>query len=108
MNSLFGNLGVVAPLLVPLDVCPSAPDGAKPLITSVMGWVFWAVIILFWAGIVMGIGSIVAGRLFGLQHSSKIGVISLVVTVLCAILYMTLPGMLDGIVGSGCVKVPGL
>jgi hypothetical protein len=45
----------------------------------------------------------VAGRLFGLSHSSKIGVISLVVVVMAAIGYMTLPGMIEGILGTGCV-----
>ena len=34
---------------------------------------------------------------------ASIGVISLVVVFGCAIAYLVLPGMLDGILGNGCV-----
>ena len=49
------------------------------------------------------IGAIVAGRLFNMPHSSKIGIISVVVVFVAAIGYLILPGMLAALLGSGCI-----
>ncbi len=38
-----------------------------------------------------------------MQHASKVGVISIVVVFMCAIAYLALPGMLNGILGQGCI-----
>jgi hypothetical protein len=40
---------------------------------------------------------------FSLPHASKVGVISVVVVFACAIAYLVLPGMLNGILGKGCI-----
>ena len=47
--------------------------------------------------------AIIAGRVFSLPHASKVGVISVVVVFACAIAYLVLPGMLNGILGKGCI-----
>ena len=52
---------------------------------------------------VIAIGAIIAGRVFSLPHASKVGVISVVVVFACAIAYLVLPGMLNGILGKGCI-----
>ena len=84
-------------------VCPKAPPGAEGPTNEITGYVLWGVIILFGLAIMIGIGAVIAGRMFALPHASKVGVISLVVVFGCAIAYLVLPGMLNGILGNGCI-----
>lgn len=84
-------------------VCPKAPPGAIEPTNEITSYVIWAVILLFGLAIILGIGAVIAGRMFSLPHASKVGVISLVVVFGCAIAYLVLPGMLSGILGNGCI-----
>ena len=84
-------------------VCPKAPPGAAGPTDQITGYVLWGVIVLFGLGIVIAIGAIIAGRVFSLPHASKVGVISVVVVFACAIAYLVLPGMLDALLGKGCI-----
>jgi hypothetical protein len=45
----------------------------------------------------------VAGKIFGMQHASKAGVIGLAVAVLAAVAYQVAPGIIVSILGSGCI-----
>lgn len=85
-----------------LAVCPVAPPGAQVYADQIQGYVLWGVLILLAIGVSVGIGALVAGRVFSMPHASKGGVVSLVVIALAAIGYMVLPGMVGGITGSGC------
>lgn len=85
------------------QVCPKAPGDAQLYVDDVTGYVLWGVLALFAIAVVVGVGAIVAGRLFSMPHASKVGVISIVVVFMAAIGYMILPGMIDGITGAGCV-----
>ena len=87
-------------------VCPVAPPGAEAYADKITGYVLWGVIILFGVGVIIGIGAIVAGRVFAMPHASKTGVVSVVVVFIAAVAYMVLPGMLDGITGSGLRLMP--
>ena len=91
------------PLLVPLEICPKAPPGAQQYADQITGYVLWGVIILFLVGVVIGIGAIVAGRIFNMPHSSKMGIVSIFVVVLAAIAYMVMPSIVECILGSGCI-----
>lgn len=84
-------------------VCPKAPPGAEGPTNEITSYVLWGVIVLFGLGIIIAIGAIIAGRVFSLPHASKVGVISVVVVFACAIAYLVLPGMLNGILGKGCI-----
>lgn len=84
-------------------VCPKAPPGAVGPTNEITGFVLWGVILLFGLALIIGIGAIIAGRIFSLPHASKVGVISLVVVFACAVAYLVLPGMLDSILGNGCI-----
>ncbi len=86
-----------------LEVCPQPPGNAAQYVDQITGNVLWAVGVLFLLAVVVGIGAVVAGRLFGMPHSSRVGVISLVVVFVAAIAYLTLPGMLAALMGSGCI-----
>ena len=90
-------------LLLPLQVCPVAPGDAQKYIDQITGYVLWGVGVLFLLAIVVGVGAIVAGRLFSMPHASRVGVISVVVVFVAAIAYLLLPGMLTGLLGVGCI-----
>jgi hypothetical protein len=51
---------------------------------------------------VVSIGSILIGRIFSHPHASRYGAMGLGIVVICAILYVTVLGILGGITGSGC------
>ena len=89
--------------LIPLQVCPVAPGNAAKYVDQITGNVLWGVGVLFVLAIMIGIGAIVAGRLFSMPHASKVGVISVVVVFVAAIAYLTLPGMLTALLGAGCI-----
>ena len=85
------------------QVCPKAPPGAEAPVNEITGYVLWGVIVLFSLGVVVGIGAIIGGRIFAMPHASKLGVISIVVVFVAAIGYLVLPGMLNGVLGQGCI-----
>jgi hypothetical protein len=91
-------------LPVPLQVCPMAPPGAQTYVDQLTGYVLWGVLALFAVGAIIGIGAIVAGRLFQMPHASKAGIVSLVVLAVAAIFYMVGPAILHGILGTGCIS----
>ena len=90
--------------IAPQAICPKAPPGAVEPTNEITGYVVWGVIVLFGLALIIGLGAIVAGRIFSMPHASKVGVISLVVVFVAAVAYLVLPGMLDGILGKGCIS----
>ena len=89
--------------LVAMEICPIAPGNAQKYVDQITGYVLWGVGVLFLVAVMVSIGAIVAGRLFSMPHASKVGVISIVVVFFCAIAYMVLPGLVDSLMGSGCI-----
>lgn len=85
------------------QVCPVAPPGAQVYADQLMGYVLWGVGILFILGVVVGIGAIVAGRIFGMSHASKAGIVAIAMVFLAVISYLVIPGILRAMTGSGCV-----
>lgn len=94
---------VIIPLLTPLRVCPKAPPGAQQYADDIQGYILWGVIILFAVGIVVAIGSIVAGRIFNMPHASKAGIVGIFVVLLAAVTFVVAPGIVDAILGNGCI-----
>ena len=62
---------------LPAAVCPVAPPGAQAYADQLTGYVLWGTLALFIVGVAVGIGAIVAGRIFSMPHASKAGVVSL-------------------------------
>jgi hypothetical protein len=83
-------------------VCPQAPPGMQQYQDQLVGWVKWAVIGLLALGSLVSLAGILVGRLFSHPHASRAGAMGLAVVVLCAILFVTILGVVNGIVGSGC------
>ncbi|WP_404351774.1 hypothetical protein LG324_03385 [Phycicoccus jejuensis] len=84
-------------------VCPQAPPGAQRYADQLMGYVLWGVGILFVLGIVVSIGAIVAGRVFGLPHASKAGVVGVALVFLAVLAYLVGPGIVSSMLGAGCI-----
>lgn len=84
-------------------VCPKAPPGAQKYVDDITGYIQWGVLAIFAAGAVVAIGAVAAGRMFGMPHASRVGMISAVVVFLAAIGYMVVPAMVDGVTGKGCI-----
>lgn len=93
------------PMLITLAtrVCPVAPPGAQAQTDKIEGYVLWGVITLFLIGVVVGIGAVVAGRVFGMPHASKAGVVSVIIVLIAVIGYFVLPSMVSSMLGSGCI-----
>jgi hypothetical protein len=53
-------------------------------------------------GALVSLAGILVGRLFSQPHASRAGAMGLAVVVICAILFVTILGVITGIVGSGC------
>ena len=95
--------GHLAPLLVPLKVCPKAPPGAQKYADDITGYVLWGVVALFVVGGAVAVGAIVAGRVFNMPHASKAGIVGIFVIILAALAYVVAPGIVDGILNGGCI-----
>jgi ABC-type dipeptide/oligopeptide/nickel transport system permease subunit len=96
-------VGAVVPLLVPMEVCPKAPPGAQEYADDVMGYVLWGVGIVFFLGLVIAIASLVAGRIVNMPHATKMGIVGIVMVIVGAIAYVVAPGIVNGILGNGCI-----
>ncbi len=44
-----------------------------------------------------------AGRIFNMPHASKAGIVGIFVVVLAAIAFVVAPGIVDSILGNGCI-----
>ncbi len=84
-------------------VCPQAPPGAQVHVDNILGYVLWGVGILFFLGVIIAVGAIAGGRVFGMHHASTGGIIGLVIVFVAVIAYLILPGILDAMMGTGCV-----
>lgn len=85
------------------QVCPQAPPGAQVHVDAITGYVLWGVIILFGLGVVICLAAIVAGRIFHVPGAGVAGVIGLAVIFVAVIGYLVLPGILDAMLGTGCI-----
>lgn len=92
----------LAAMLSAADVCPQAPPGMANYENQVTAWVKWGVLALIIIAGFVSIGAIVLGRIFAHPHASRAGAMGLAVTVICAILFVTVYGVITGVTGSGC------
>lgn len=83
-------------------VCPTAPPGMQAYQDQVIGWVKWGVIAAIIISALVSVGAIVVGKIFALPHASSRGAIGVAVSIIAAILFVVIIGVINGIVGSGC------
>lgn len=84
-------------------VCPQAPPGAQEPLNEITGYVLWGVIALFALSVVVLIGCAVGGLFFRMPHAAKGAVAGIAGVLAAAVGYLILPGILDSILGKGCV-----
>ena len=83
-------------------VCPVAPPGMQAYQDQVIGWIKWGVIALIIATALVSIGAIGVGKIFAMPHASSRGAIGVAVSIIMAILFVTITAVINGVVGSGC------
>lgn len=84
------------------NVCPKAPPGLGQWDDTILGWVKWGTLALIAIAGFVSIGAILLSRVFAHPHGSRMGAMGLAVTVMSAILFVSIYAILTGITKSGC------
>jgi hypothetical protein len=84
------------------DVCAKAPDGVEPYVNDVLGWLKYGV-----GAVIIGcgfasVGAMIVGKFASMGRAAQVGASGLFWTVIGAIVYVTVYGVLIAIVGNGC------
>ena len=67
-----------------------------------LGWVKWGVAVLIIAGGFLSVGAVIMGRVATMSRAAQMGASGLLWSVLAAVAYVTIYGILWAIVGKGC------
>jgi hypothetical protein len=84
------------------NVCAQAPDGVEPYVNDVLGWVKYGVIAIIIGAGFASIGAMIVGKIGSMGRAAQIGASGLFWTVIGAIAFVVIYGVLNGIVGNGC------
>lgn len=82
------------------NVCAQAPTGVERYADMLLGWVKYGVAAVIIAGGFVSVGALVVGRLGSMSRAAQMGASGLIYSVLAAIGYVTIYGILNAIVGS--------
>lgn len=84
------------------DVCAQAPAGVDPYVRDVLGWVKYGVIAVIIGAGFASTGAMIVGKLANMGRAAQVGASGLFWTVIGAIAFVVIYGILNGIVGNGC------
>jgi len=84
------------------DVCAQAPAGIDQYTNLLMSWVKYGVAAAIIVAGFISVGAMVIGRLGSMSRAAQMGASGLVYSVLAAVAYVTIYGILWAIVGKGC------
>jgi hypothetical protein len=84
------------------DVCAKAPEGVAPYVNDVLGWLKYGVIAIIIGAGFASIGAMIVGKLGSMGRAAQIGASGLFWSIIGAIAFVVIYGVLDGIVGNGC------
>lgn len=82
------------------NVCAQAPTGIERYADMLLGWVKYGVAAVIIAGGFVSVGALVVGKLGSMSRAAQMGASGLIYSVLAAIGYVTIYGILSAIVGS--------
>lgn len=82
------------------DVCAQAPTGIDRYADMLLGWVKYGVAAVIIAGGFVSIGALVVGKLGSMSRAAQLGASGLIYSVLAAVGYVTIYGVLNAIVGN--------
>ncbi|SMO56154.1 hypothetical protein [Propioniciclava tarda] len=92
--------------LIPL-VCPTAPGGVTTYTNQIAANTLFVAQWMFGIAFVVCVILLLVGKAARMHHLTQGAAVGLAVVLLIAIIYVIFPGMLSGILGSGCVALPG-
>lgn len=84
------------------NVCAQAPTGLEQYTDLLLSWVKYGVAVLIIAGGFISIGAMIVGRVATMSRAAQFGASGLVWSILAAVGYVTIYGVLSAIVGKGC------
>jgi hypothetical protein len=84
------------------DVCAKAPTGVDSYVTDILGWVKYGVIAIIIGAGFASCGAMIVGKIGSMGRAAQVGASGLFWTVLGAIAFVTIYGVLHAIVGNGC------
>lgn len=84
------------------NVCAKAPVGVEPYVADVLGWVKYGVIAIIIGCGFASVGAMIVGKIGSMGRPAQAGASGLFWTVLGAIAFVVIYGVLNGIVGNGC------
>lgn len=82
------------------DVCAQAPTGIDRYADMLLGWVKYGVAAVIIGGGFVSIGALVVGKLGSMSRAAQLGASGLIYSVLAAVGYVTIYGILNAIVGN--------
>ena len=84
------------------NVCAKAPPGVDSYADMLIGWAKYGVLALIVAAGFVSVGSMIVGKLGGMSRTAQFGASGLLWTVLAAVAYVTIYGVITAIIGQGC------
>lgn len=84
------------------DVCAKAPPGVDTYTDLILGWVKYGVLGLILGGALISIGAMVIGKVGSMGRAAQMGSSGLVWSILAAVAYVVIYGILVAITGRGC------
>lgn len=84
------------------DVCAKPPTGVDRYVDEVLGWVKYGVAALIIGCGFASVGAMIVGKIGSMGRAAQIGASGLFWTVIGAIAFVTIYGILTAIVGNGC------
>ena len=82
------------------DVCAQAPTGIDRYADMLLGWLKYGVAAVIIAGGFLSVGALVVGRLGSMSRAAQMGASGLIYSVLAAVGYVSIYGILNSIVGN--------
>jgi len=84
------------------NVCAKAPTGVESYVNQVLGWVKYGVMALIIGCGFASCGAMIVGKIGSMGRAAQIGASGLFWTIIGAIAFVVIYGVLNGIVGNGC------
>jgi hypothetical protein len=82
------------------NVCAKAPTGVEKYADLLLGWVKWGVAAVIIAAGFISVGALVVGKVGSMSRPAQLGASGLIFSVLAAVGYVTIYGILNSIVGT--------
>ncbi|EON25027.1 hypothetical protein CF8_0928 [Nocardioides sp. CF8] len=84
------------------NVCAAPPAGVEPYVKDILGWVKYGVIAIIIGAGFASVGAMIVGKMGSMGRAAQVGASGLFWSVLGAVAFVVIYGILNGIVGNGC------